>query len=169
MRHPKVLINAALVSWLYESGSLTARCQAACQRFAVRLLACSKARSMTLVEHGQQQILAREVLLECDGLPVIFARTELALQPRGRLSCWLGKLGSRSLGSLLFSRPGFVRGEIECCCLDSRQAIFRRAASAAGLGREVKSLWARRSQHSLAGQTVLVTEIFLPAIERLPK
>jgi len=76
----------------------------------------------------------------------------------------LSRLGSRSLGSLLFSWPGFRRGAIEYCRLDARHPLFRRAAVHGGSG---KYLWARRSLHRLGRQEVLVTEVFLPAITRL--
>jgi chorismate-pyruvate lyase len=52
----------------------------------------------------------REVVLECDGVPVIFAHTTLSTAANGRLTRWMAALGSRSLGSLLFTYPGFRRG-----------------------------------------------------------
>lgn len=163
--------NRHFFSWLTEADSLTARCQAACRHFGIRLLFCGRRRPLPdecafFGLRRQQWAWSREVLLECDGVPVIFAHTALPLQPRGRLTRWLAGLGSRSLGSLLFAYPGFERGGIEFVRLDARHPLFRRAATAAALA-GVKELWARRSAHALAGQTVLVTEVFLPAIVRL--
>lgn len=163
--------NARLLSWLTEPGSLTARCQQACRHFRVRLLAYGRQRPFPDEAafcglHRGQPAWVREVLLECDGIPVIFAHTLLPRRPGGRLTRWLAGLGSRSLGSLLFAYPGFDRGGIEFVRLDQRHPLFRRALAATGLA-GVGELWARRSAHSLAGQTVLVTEIFLPAIARL--
>jgi chorismate--pyruvate lyase len=103
----------------------------------------------------------REVVLECDGRPVIFAHTTLATVAPGRLSRWMAGLGNRSLGSLLFSYPGFRRGTIEFLRLDARHPLYRRAAALGPVG---ASLWARRSLHRLGWQQVLVTEVFLPAI-----
>lgn len=105
----------------------------------------------------------REVLLECDGVPVIFAHTLLPLAARGRLGRWLSGLGERSLGSLLFTRPGFARTPIEYRRLDRRDPLYWRALRAANLA-PPPCLWARRSAHALDGQQVLVTEVFLPAI-----
>ena len=48
----------------------------------------------------------REVLLECDGVPVIFAHSVLSTARSGRLGRWFAGLGSRSLGSLLFAHAG---------------------------------------------------------------
>lgn len=157
------LTDPVLRSWLTEPHSLTARCQRHCRHFAVRLLASGRARPLA-DESGARHARVREVLLECDGVPVIFAHTTLSTAARGRLSRWLGRLGSRSLGSLLFAHPGFRRGPIEFCRLDARDPLYRRAAAFAPLAGQ---LWARRSRHWLDGQPVLVTEVFLPAISAL--
>lgn len=163
--------NRPFATWLTEPGSLTKRCEAACRRFRIRLLGYGRRPPLPdeaafLRLRPGQRAWGREVLLECDGVPVIFAHTVLPLRPRGRLGRWLAGLGSRSLGSLLFAHPGFRRGAIEFVRLDRRHPLFRRALAATGpIG--VRELWARRSAHSLAGQTVLVTEVFLPAIARL--
>lgn len=155
--------DPVLRSWLTEPHSLTARCQRRCRHFAVRLLAYGRARPLA-DEGGARRVRVREVLLECDGVPVIFAHTTLSTAARGRLSRWLGRLGSRSLGSLLFAYPGFRRGPIEFCRLDARDPLYRRAVAFAPLA---GPLWARRSRHWLDGQPVLVTEVFLPAIGAL--
>lgn len=159
-----------LRSWLLEPGSLTARCQRASTTFRVRVLSMTGDLSL-MAPHGRParpRVISREVLLECDGTPVIFAHTELAPRPRGRLSRWLARLGSRSLGSLLFAHPAFRRGVIEVCRLRAGDALYVRACAAAGV-QGCPTLWARRSRHHLAVQSVVVTEVFLPAIERLGK
>ncbi|AXS79248.1 chorismate lyase [Dechloromonas sp. HYN0024] len=161
-------IDAALASWLREPGSLTARCQRHCRQFRVRLLRYEK--GWPLADEGlsmnlsRQPAWIREVVLTCDGVPVIFAHTTLATAGRGRLSRWLARLGSQSLGSLLFSHPGFHRGAIEFRRLDRRHPLYQRAAV---LGAVSDTLWARRSLHRLCGQQVLVTEVFLPAVKSL--
>lgn len=163
--------DPVLASWLTEPGSLTARCEAASESFRIRLLNRGQGRPMPdesrlfRLRRGQRAWV-REVLLECDGVPVIYAHTVLPLVPRGRLARWLAGLGSRSLGSLLFAHPGFSRGPIQYRRLDRRHPLFLRAADAADPG-GADILWARRSAHRLGGQTVLVTEVFLPSILRL--
>jgi len=157
------LADPVLRSWLTEPHSLTARCQRRCRHFAVRLLASGRARPLA-DEDAARHARVREVLLECDGVPVIFAHTTLSTANRGRLIRWLGRLGSRSLGSLLFAHPGFRRGPIEFRRLDARDPLYRRAAAFAPVS---GPLWARRSRHWLDGQPVLVTEVFLPGIRDL--
>lgn len=157
-----------LRSWLTEPDSLTARCQRACTDFRVRLLSFGKGRALADEsaggEAGRGLAWVREVALECDGRPVIFAHTTLATAPNGRLSRWMAGLGNRSLGSLLFSYPGFERGAIEFLRLDARHPLYRRAAALGEPGGLGATLWARRSLHRLGRQRVLVTEVFLPAI-----
>ena len=166
-------ISPVLRSWLTEPGSLTSRCQALCSHFTVQLLHYGFARPLAGEGGRRARPKVREVLLACDGVPVIFAHTTLctgalsnhpAGQSRGQLSRWLARLGSRSLGSLLFAHPGFARGEIEYCRLDARHPLFQRVGAVC---QPSGPLWARRSRHSLGDQTVLVTEVFLPAIELL--
>lgn len=158
-------LDAVLASWLCEPGSLTARCLRNCKHFRVDLLRYDKGRALADegLPQGQSRSPAwiREVALVCDGVPVIFAHTTLSTARRGRLGRWLSGLGSSSLGSLLFTHPGFRRGAIEFLRLDQRHPLFRRAAA---LGETGDCLWARRSLHSLGAQQVLVTEVFLPAI-----
>ena len=157
-----------LRTWLTEPDSLTARCQRNCQVFRVRLLRFGKGMALAdeAVEGGVGRELAwvREVVLECDGEPVIFAHTTLAATGNGRLTRWISRLGTRSLGSLLFAYPGFRRGAIEFLRLDCRHPLYQRAAALSAVGCE---LWARRSLHRLGTQQVLVTEVFLPDIRHL--
>lgn len=157
-------IDPVLRSWLVEPDSLTARCQRWCRQFRVRLLIQGRAASLADEGGGRALVRVREVVLECDGIPVIFAHTTLSAAGNGRLTRWLARLGSRSLGSLLFAYPGFRRGAIEYRRLDCRHPLFKRAS---GLAEGAGVLWARRSHHELDGQQVLVTEVFLPAIRRL--
>lgn len=167
-RLPSVGPDAAIRSWLVEPGSLTARCVRACRDFRVRLLAYRLGQPLpdeaVWLGGSKQPARVREVLLECDGVPVIFAHTMLSTASNGRLGRWLARLGSRSLGSLLFAHPGFRRGPLEFVRLDVRHPLYRRAVRAAGLTQYPRNLWARRSMHALGAQQVLVTEVFLPAI-----
>lgn len=164
---PRRADNRAVASWLLEPGSLTARCVAACAHFQVRVLTHRSGQPLpdeaVVVDGGRASV--REVVLECDGTPVIFAHTVVPTAPRGRLSRWLARLGSRSLGSLLFAYPGFKRGALEFRRLDRRHPLYRRAGNIAPIA--TANLWARRSLYRLGTQRVLVTEVFLPAIVQL--
>ena len=157
--------DPVLRSWLTEPDSLTARCQRVSADFRVRLLHYGKGQPLVEEAAGclneRQLVLVREVVLECNGQPVIFAHTTLSTAVNGRLSRWMAGLGNRSLGSLLFAHPGFRRSAIEYLRLDRHHLLYRRAAAVSEVG---KTLWARRSLHCLGKQRVLVTEVFLPEI-----
>jgi chorismate--pyruvate lyase len=158
--------NTPYLSWLRDRGSLTVRLQGR-GRFAVRLLRQGLARPTrdeTALLGMQADTLAwvREVALLCDGHEVAFAHTVLPCRPRGPVTRWLARLGSRSLGSLLFSHVGFVRGEIGFKPLDARHPLFSSARHV--IGGTGKTLWARRSLFSFGTQSVLVTEVFSPGL-----
>ena len=150
--------------FLSHRGSLTRRLQQHGD-FSLRLLRQTLAAPtrdesalLGILPHSRVQV--REVALCCDGRVLVFAHTVLPCRPRGPLQRWLARLGARSLGLLLFSHPGFARGEMTFRCIDHRHPLF--AAAAAVLGGEQRRFWARRSTFSFAGQRVLVTEVFAP-------
>lgn len=168
-RLPALGTDAALRDWLREPNSLTARLQ---RHGAFRLkllrqrLHCANADETSvlgLITRARCQV--REVLLYCDGMPVVFAHTVLPLRPRGVLGRWLAGLGSRSLGSLLFFHPGFVRGQLAYARINRRHPLHARATAA--LGVSPPYFFARRCAHDFGRQRALVTEVFAPAIAAL--
>jgi len=159
----------SFASWLCDRGSLTARLQAR-GRFAVRTLHQGLAtptfdEAVFLGIKPGRLAWVREVALLCDGKPVVFAHTVLPWRPRGPLTGWLARLGSRSLGALLFADAGFMRGELHSRRLDERHELFRAAIEAMQLADDApKTLWARRSRFRYGAQSVLVTEVFSPVL-----
>lgn len=157
------------ITWLRDRGSLTERLQAR-GNFAVRLLRQGLAiptpdEAIALGIRRDQLAWVREVALLCNDKPVVFAHTVLPRRPRGALTRWLARLGNHSLGALLFSHPGFARGTLKCKRLDHRHALFQPAIDAMQLGASPpRALWARRSHFVFHAQSVLVTEVFSPAL-----
>ncbi|MBI2307879.1 MAG: chorismate lyase [Rhodocyclales bacterium] len=159
--------DVAWRDWLCEAGSLTARLK---RRGAFRIELLNQG-----VRHANRDECAalgiaartpcwvREVVLYCDGQPVIFAHTVLPAAPRGVLGRWFARLGTRSLGSLLFAHPGFVRGRLAFARLGIRHPLH--APAAAALGRmPPDGFYARRCTHRFRRQAVLVTEVFSPLL-----
>ena len=168
--HAKLPRSAAHVAgWLQGSGSLTARLQAR-GGFALDLLRQGLARptldeAIALGVKRDQLLRVREVALRVDGLALVFAHTVLPSRPRGPLAVWLKRLGNHSLGALLFTHPRFARGALSCRRLDPRHALFQPAVNALELtDAPPKALWARRSRFTFNRQSVLVTEVFSPAL-----
>lgn len=170
-RPPRATVPPRLRPWLTDPGSLTARIRARCQRFAVRV----RSQRLAPVHRDEAKLLGlragelawlREVVLEADGVAVVYARSIMPLANlRGRWNLFTG-LGNRPLGAALFADPRIVRQRLHVARLDIRD---RRHRGAARIAPEAsRSLWARRSVFLLAGRPLLVCEVFLPAIERLP-
>ena len=159
-------------SWLNDRGSLTARLQSA-GRFALAVLG----QRLDVPTHDEARRLelapgrlawVREVVLYCDDRPLVFAHSVLPRRPRGPMTRWLARLGARSLGALLFAHPCFARGDLAACRLDARHPLFRPAIAALGLAdAPPPALWARRSSFSFGCQSLLVTEVFSPAVAGL--
>lgn len=158
--------------WLSDSGSLTARLAARSTRLQVRVLR----QSMTLPNEDERALVGlprgrrawlREVLLIADGRPVVFAHSVLA--PRDLRGPWrmAAGVGGRPLGAALFADPRIVRGDLHCERLAAAHPLHRRAQLA--VGAQLPALWARRSRFLRDGRPLLVTEVFLPAIEGLSR
>jgi len=162
----------ALRAWLTSPGSLTARLRAHCGHFEVRLLrqahrAClpDQARAIGLARPGR--VLEREVLLCCDGRPVVYAQTVAPASCSAADWPFLSKLGSRSLGTTLFGDPRITRGPLQHARLTAGHPLVRRAIAAVSLPDRGAMLHARRCLYRRRRGLLLVTELFLPAIAQL--
>lgn len=166
-RLPRGNESPHLRNWLLDDGSLTARLQGQ-GRFSLERL--SQGLAIPLVDEVQPLGIAsgkrariREVVLRVDSEPRVFAHTVLPRMPRGPVTRWLARLGARSLGSMLFSHPGFWRAPLACRALDARHPLHRLAIEALQLPADTR-LWARRSCFGFGNQRILVTEVFSPRL-----
>jgi chorismate--pyruvate lyase len=103
--------------------------------------------------------LLRDLGIHNGSRPALFAQTyipqfTLAQQP------WLGQLGSQYLGEKLTSVADVSRGPFEFRRLVAGDALALAARDDSAV------LWARRSVYSIDGAPLLVTEVFLPELER---
>lgn len=162
----------AVRDWLLAPGSLTARLRAHCVRFEVRVL--RQASAVCLADQASQIGLARparvqerEVLLVCDGLPVVYAQTVLPAGRGGADWPFFDALGSRSLGSALFGDPSIMRGALQHARLSARHPLAQRALAALPSREPGAMLHARRRLYRRRRGLLLVTELFLPAIAQL--
>ena len=160
-------LPAAYAPWLHDHGSLSARIQQRCARFAVQPVRSGYARiafdeSSVLDIPARRVSYSREVFLMADGRPVVFAHSACATQDlRGAWQTMRG-LGNRSLGSLLFTHPLVARQPLHYLVLRASHPLYRRAATM--LNTPPAVLYARRSLFHLHGAPLLVTEVFLPNI-----
>ncbi|WP_024644668.1 chorismate--pyruvate lyase family protein [Pseudomonas syringae] len=101
----------------------------------------------------------REVHLRGNGCNWVFARSVAARSALQDGGLNMDRLGARSLGELLFSDPAFARGTLEVCRYPADGLPAAEAAS-----QWPTTLWARRSRFSRGTLSVLVAEVFLPAL-----
>ncbi|RLA01923.1 MAG: hypothetical protein DRQ47_07465, partial [Gammaproteobacteria bacterium] len=76
---PVQQLSPLLFDWLNDPNSLTARLKTNCETFRVEVLgqqieSCSLKESNTVINEGDR-VLVREVLLYCDEIPQVYARS----------------------------------------------------------------------------------------------
>lgn len=169
--HP-VPVNATINIrwWLLHRDSLTRLIQQRCSKFLVEPVFQSLAPACTdelavMNLRRRELALVREVYLYCNDTPVVFAHSVVARKHLHGAWRGLSRLGNRSLGTMLFTNPMIKRAEFGYKQLNTHHPLFKRACRR--LQTSPPSLWARRSLFTLRGQSILVTEVFLPAILRL--
>lgn len=159
---------AAYRPWLTAGGSLTARLVAHSTAFRVQrlhqrtaLCLADEARAIGMARPGR--VWEREVLLRCDELPVVFAHTVVPMSANASDWPLFNALGERSLGTTLFYDPLVTRGTLEFARIRAGHPLMQRARAALGVdGNTV--LYARRCLYRRNHGTLLVTEVFLPAV-----
>ena len=158
-------------AWLQADGSLTARLIAHSRVFRVQrlhqstpLCLADEARAVGLARPGR--VWEREVLLRCDDTPVVFAHTVVPMAATASDWPLFSALGERSLGSTLFYDPLVTRGELEFARLRQGHPLLLRARAVLGVDGEAV-LYARRCLYRRRRGTLLVTEVFLPAVMAL--
>lgn len=158
--------------WLVTPGSLTARLVASSAAFRVRRLhqrsaPCLLDEAAAIGLARPQRAWEREVLLECDGTPVVFAHTVVPMDCDATDWPLFSALGERSLGTTLFYDPLVRRGQLEFARLSADHPLVRRAHAALGAAGpldEQNIYYARRCVYRRRQGLLLVTEVFLPAV-----
>jgi chorismate--pyruvate lyase len=168
---------AALSPWLTSNGSLTATLQRHAAAFRVQVLRqrpaiCLADEAAPLGLPRASRCWEREVLLRCDNTAVVFAHTVVPMAADAADWPLFSALGERSLGSTLFGDPLVRRGDLEYARLRASHPLARRARAALGAEGQVPAqqetmLYARRCLYRRRHGTLLVTEVFLPAVAGL--
>lgn len=162
------MVPADIAPWLFEQGSLTRRIVLHCENnFRVQVLSQQWQRPMLneairLGAHPEKYALIREVLLYCGDTPWVFARSVLPYKTLTGPRRFLGKLGNRPLGEILFSDPTIQRDALEIAEIKKNQRMFNCATQS--LTNIPDSVWGRRSVFYLHKKPLLVNEVFLPSI-----
>lgn len=162
-RHLSPLPDAATLDWLFDEGSLTRRLiRLSHDAFSVtplfegwQTLRADECTALDLAEGSEGWV--REVYLRGHGEAWVFARSVAARSALQGDGLHMDELGSRSLGELLFCDQAFQRRAIEICHYPEHWLPEP--------SRE-PDLWGRRSRFDRGALSVLVAEVFLPALWR---
>ncbi|EXJ09688.1 MULTISPECIES: chorismate--pyruvate lyase family protein [Nitrincola] len=144
-------------NWLCDKGSLTeALIRASHGQFSVKLLSQNlaiptKDEASALGLNPKQRVLIREVELLGHQQPWVYARSVVPVATLKQCHQRLNRLGSRSLGTMLFTDPTIKRGDIELCHFYANGQAYP----------------SRRSVFWIAAHPLLVTEIFLPPMQQI--
>ena len=157
-------VPAALLDWLFDSSSLTARLQRRCPgKFRVELISqkIEKPRldeiSILKLHHGDSA-LVRQVRLICADTSVVYARTVIPLSTLSGKERSYANLGNRPLGAMLFADRSMRRGQVMVSRLNESDALYKHTGVAEG------EIWGRRSVFYVSEKPLLVSEYYLPAL-----
>ena len=172
-------IRRAHRHWLTDTGSLTQKLKEHSLNFAVERrgqyhspvpLTESQAIHMPLT----RQVWQRDVVLLCNGTPVVYAHTVTPLETVSRDWPFFKRLGNKALGVALFANQLIHRAPFEFTRLCARDELYQSAQKALhshGITLP-RHIWARRCVfHNIrqADSRMMVTEIMLPAIYDLQR
>lgn len=169
------LLSENIKNWLLDEGSLTARLKKHCEDFKVEVIgeeqqACSANEACNFIKAGEP-VLVREVILYCDNIPQVFARSLLPLRSLTGKEQALSNLGEQPLGQVLFNNPSLQRQRLELSAFTCDSSVGRLAEALVGnkiaAPQQVpedmtKALWGRRSIFILDHKPLMVAEVFLP-------
>ena len=162
---PRNLISQSIFEWLVDEGSLTSKLvELSGNQFELELQ--SQERRLILPEEKSilelseiDTVIDRKVFLKGRDIPWIFAHSLIPLSSAtGNLKV-LKNLNNRSLGEFLFKNSSIERRSLE---------VAHMAAKSFGIeAKDIEceeKLWGRRSIFSQGRRSLLVSEIFLPAL-----
>lgn len=161
-------IDSEIASWLYDPSSLTAKLKSRTSQFSVELIGQAELipephELEFLNIESKSGHLVREVLLKCDGLPWVFARSVLPLASLSKTDQELAQLGENPLGEFLFHNPTIQPGTIKASEFTASSKVKGLDESLhQGLEQKLSQpLFGRRRLFHLQNGPILVAEVFL--------
>jgi chorismate--pyruvate lyase len=152
-------IDPALLTWLFDASSLTSRLVGLCgSDFSVRVIsqqyqALDSAEASAMKLKNVHAALVRQVLLCCDGQPLVYARTVIPVTTIQGAQRRYANMGNRPLGAMLFADRTMQRESVEVAMLPA-------AHEANQYTKSNNSIWGRRSVFRVSNKPLLVSEYF---------
>ena len=139
-------------SWITEQGSLTERLKEEFGNVKVDVM------YEGYISENKSEYM-REVLIQSDDLPMIYAKTLLKQSDlEDGWSC-LKSLGQKSLANILFKDTKISRRSLSYRLCKSSDALYLHLKSLNLVHEEV--IWSRQSEWEREGKTLLLVEVFL--------
>jgi len=150
-------------SWLDETGSLTQRLRGEYGDITVEVLQQGWRRAFAserrfLPGPDRQRLWVREVVLSAQHRPLIVARTVIPAMTIRNTQHRLLRLGNRPLGDVMFRAPSLTRAARQWTTVPVH--VWRTGVQ----GTWKTPVYGRRTLYRMAGQPLLVSEFFLPAL-----
>jgi len=164
-RYSATELPATQRSWLLDNSSLTARLigsgggEFSVRRLSQRWQVPTASERRLLSAPDRELGLVREVTLQLNNIPVVFARSVFPNASLVGPLRHLRGLQNRSLGSILFQHPGLRRSEFELALLQPGSSYLPEQLN------QTTPIWARRSRFEICGKAVLVSEVFLDTFQ----
>jgi chorismate lyase len=152
-----------IINWLFDPSSLTERIIENCSGcFRVHLISQKRTtptpdeiRALGL--RYRSHAIIRQVILYCDDVPWVYARSVIPMTTLKGPLRRLGSLGNRPLGAVLFSDRSIERGEVEITSMASTHSNYIWTQY-----KGTEEIWGRRSVFKQRRKKLLVSEFFLP-------
>lgn len=159
-------IPVPLFACMQEKGSFTMHLAKYCKG-KLRLELIKQSWQKPLIHEARQlklrngeYALVREIYFMCDDVPWVYARSIIPRKTLHGAQRRIVYLGTRSLGSYLFSLKTSYRDKMEIAKIPDNNKLFSLALKNQGGSSEF--LWGRRSLFYIKEKPLLVNEIFLP-------
>ena len=139
-------------SWLTEEGSLTERLKEEFGNVKVDVM------HEGYISEKKSEYM-REVIIQSDDLPMIYARTLLKKSDLEDAWKCLKSLGQQSLANILFKDSKIFRRSLSYRICKSNDALYLHLKSLNLVHEEI--IWSRQSEWEREGKTLLLVEVFL--------
>lgn len=162
------LPHPQLRQWLFDASSLTAKLKSLSSQFRVEVLfqqniPCQHHELEFLNLQPTDTPIVREVLLWCDQVPWVYARSIIPLHALNKEHQALAQMGTNPLGEVLFTDPHIQPGRIQVADFSTHpQAVaYNQRYAAQTLDLTPPLLWGRRRLFHLPDGDISVAEVFL--------
>ena len=167
-QYTSTILPPACRAWLTDDGSLTGRLvDSGRGKFSVQRLyqgwevpLFSERKLLGIPE--RQLALVREVALLLGGDAVVFARSAFPVSSLSGSLGHLRRLQNKSLGAILFRHPAMHRSPFELARMPGNSDYLPQHLH------QPETAWGRRSRFDIAGNKLMVSEVFLSPVTPWP-